>query len=342
MPSASTPFVWRGSRVCSVGIAALMLFALVPHPVRANWKPEKNIELVVGSGPGGGNDRAGRTVQKLLKDLKLVDVTMSVVNKPGGSGFIGWTYINQQAADAHYLATSTPNLLTAHITGTSQFTYSELTPIAQLYSESSVFVVKADSKIQSGKELIERIKQDPGSFTTTIGTSAGNHNHIALGALAQAVGGDARKLKVVVFKSSAEATVAVMGGHVDVAVVAASSRKKHVEAGTMKALAVASVQRLPGAYAGAPTWRELGVDVVSAFWLGIVGPRGLNQAQKDFWERAFSALAQSEEWKKYLKLNDLEDAFMDTQASTRFLEAQYMIYKEVLTQVGLARVSGKR
>ncbi|MCW5603701.1 MAG: tripartite tricarboxylate transporter substrate binding protein [Burkholderiales bacterium] len=320
---------------CLVAVSGLL--PLSAFSAAASWSPEKNVEIVIASGPGGGNDRVGRTVQKMLQDLKLVNVTTSVVNKPGGGGFIGWTYLNQQAGDAHYISTSTPNLLTTHISGRSQFTYSEITPIAQLYGESGVFVVKSDSKIQSAKDLLERIKNDPAGFSTTVGTGAGNHNHIALGALAQAVGGDPRKLKVVIFKSSSEATTAVMGGHVDVAIVAASSRRKQVEAGTMKALAVASSQRLPGPYAAVPTWKELGVDVVSAFWVGVIGPRGLSRAQTDFWERTFASLVRSDDWKSYLERYSLEDTYMDGQASAKFLDAQYREYKSILSSLGLAK-----
>jgi putative tricarboxylic transport membrane protein len=328
---------------CSINVVlTCYCLILAPLSISAEWAPEKNIEIIIGSAPGGGNDRAGRTVQRLLKDLKLINVTTSVVNKSGGAGFIGWTYLNQQAGDAHYLSTSTPNLLTTHILGRSQFTYTEVTPIAQLYSESTVFVVKADSKIQSGKELIDRIKEDPESFTVTVGTSAGNHNHIALGALARAVGGDPRKLKVVVFRGSAEATTAVLGGHVDVAIVAASSRRKHIEAGSMKALAVASPQRLPGPYANVPTWKELGVDLESAFWIGVIGPRGMSKAQVDFWDRAFALLAQSDEWKRYLKQYQLEDTYMNSQGSARYLDAQYKTYKDVLTSLGLAKMTAPK
>lgn len=322
--------------------AALGLLLVAAHAAAADWNPDKNIEIIIGSGPGGGNDRAGRTVQKLLTDLKLVNVTSSVINKAGGGGFIGWSYLNQQAGDGNYLSTSTPNLLTTHIVGRSPFTYNGVTPIAQLYAESGVFVVKADSKIQSAKDLIEGIKNSPDSFSTTIGTSAGNHNHIALGMLALAVGGDARKLKVVVFKSSSEATTAVLGGHVDVAIVAASSRRKHVEAGTMKALAVASAARLPGPYSNVPTWKELGINVISAFWVGIIGPRGLSRPQIEFWDRAIATMARSEEWKRYLDFYSLEDAYAGSRASAEFLEKQYKEYKEVLTDLGLAKAGGSK
>lgn len=303
----------------------------------ADWSPDKNVEIVIGTGPGGGNDRAGRTIHKILTDMKLVTVSASVMNKAGGAGFIAWSYLNLQSGNGNYLATSTPSLLTTHIVGSAPFTYSGVTPIAQLYSETSVFVVKADSKIQSAKDLMNRIKNSPDSFTTTIGTSSGNNNHIALGMLARAVGGDSRKLKVVVFKSSSEATTAVLGGHVDLAVVAASSRRKDVEAGTMKALAVASSQRLSGPYANVPTWKELGANVISSYWIGIIGPRGLSREKIDFWDQVFAKMARSEEWKSYLERFSLEDTYLDSKGSAEFLEKQYMEYKETLTDLGLAK-----
>ena len=320
----------------AAALLALTVGATLTFPALAQWTPEKNVEIIIGSAPGGGNDRAGRMIQKLLKDLALVPTTVSVVNKPGAGGFLAWTYLNQ-AGDGHSISQSTPNLLTSHIVGRSEFTYNGISPIAQLYSESSVFVVKADHPIQSGKQLIERIKRDPSSLSTTVGTGAGNHNHIALGALAQAVGADPRKLRVVVFRGSAEATTAVMGGHVDVAIVAASSRAKQIESGAMKALAVASPHRLPGVYANVPTWRELGIDLTAAFWVGVIGPRGLTRDQKAFWEKAIATLAQSAEWKKYLQQYSLEDTYMDSEASAAFLAAHYRLYEKILTQLALAK-----
>ena len=62
------------------------------------WSPTKNVEIVVGSAPGGSNDRTGRSVEKLLNELKLVPTTLSVVNKPGGGGNIMFsTSINTRA-----------------------------------------------------------------------------------------------------------------------------------------------------------------------------------------------------------------------------------------------------
>lgn len=321
----------------------IMVFGLLVFPpiaALADWKPEKNVEIIVGASAGGGADGVARIVEKLLKNLNLLNVTASVVNKTGGGGTIAWTYLNQQVGDAHYVSLSTPVLLTNHIIGRSALTYTDVTPIAQVKSEYIAFFVKANSIIQSGKDLIDRIKRDPSALTFSIGTAAANHNHVALGLLTQAIGGDLRKLKTVVFRGGAEGITAVLGGHVDVTVNPAAIVAKYVKAGEMKLLAVASPHRLPGAYASAPTWRELGANVVSTHWNGIIGPRELNREQTAYWQRIFAELTKADGWKGYYRVQFGEEPmFMDSQASARFLEQEYKVYKDVLTNLGLVKTA---
>src|SRR5258708_29823287 len=86
--------------VSSAALAVVLLVAMVLagtgeiYAAAAQWKPDKSIEIIVGTGPGGGQDKTARTLNRLLVDKKLVDVTVTVVNKPGGGGAVGWTYLN--------------------------------------------------------------------------------------------------------------------------------------------------------------------------------------------------------------------------------------------------------
>ena len=52
------------------------------------WSPQKNVEIVAGSAPGGSNDKTARTMERVLAANKLVATTLTVVNKPGGGGSI--------------------------------------------------------------------------------------------------------------------------------------------------------------------------------------------------------------------------------------------------------------
>ena len=83
-----------------LGAAAL----LVAAPALAQgWKPEKNVEMVIGLTAGSSQDRTGRTLQKIWQGANALGVTSAVVNRVGGGGQVAWTYLSQHAGDAHYL-----------------------------------------------------------------------------------------------------------------------------------------------------------------------------------------------------------------------------------------------
>lgn len=84
-------------------LAALAAGADESHAATAEWKPDKPIEIIVGTGVGGGQDKSARTVQKILQERRLVDVPVTVVNKPGGGGAVGWTYLNQHAGEGNII-----------------------------------------------------------------------------------------------------------------------------------------------------------------------------------------------------------------------------------------------
>lgn len=175
------------------------------------WKPEKKVELVVPSGPGG-TDRTARVIQKILQSSQFVEPPTVVVNKPGGGGTIGWSYVNQHAGDPHYLAMTQPALLTNGITGSSTIDHTKFTPIAQLANEYLGFAVKPDSPIKDSKDLLERVKQDPASIVFGVSNALGAPNHLALALVMKAAGIDVRKLKVVVFASGGESMTALLEG----------------------------------------------------------------------------------------------------------------------------------
>jgi putative tricarboxylic transport membrane protein len=81
------------------------------------WSPQKNVEIVVGSAPGGSNDKTAAHRRARLTQMKLVPTSVTVANKPGGGSNIAFTYVQQHAGDPHILLVGTPSLLTNHITG---------------------------------------------------------------------------------------------------------------------------------------------------------------------------------------------------------------------------------
>ncbi len=301
------------------------------------WKPTRNVEIVVGVGPGGGVDRTARTLQKILQDRRWLDVSSAVVNKPGGGGILAQAYLNQHAGDAHYLEVSATSLLTNHITGKTAHAWNDFTPIAMLYDEFIGFAVKTDSPLKTGRDLAELLRKDPAALPVGIATSAGNTNHIALALLAKRVGGDVKKLKVVVFNSGAESTTALLGGHVGLVTTPAATTLPHMQSGALRIIAVAAPKRLDGALAQVPTWRELGYDIVVSNWRPVMGPRGLNAEQVAYWEDLLQRFTQTAEWKDELAVTGGLSHYMGSRELALFLEAQSASFRAILGELGLAR-----
>ena len=228
---------------------AACALVLLTAPVHAQWKPERNVEIVVPSAPGGSNDKTARSVERIIHDKRLMAATLTVVNKPGGGNAMTMNYLNQHSGDGHYVMVGTPTILSNHIIGASTLNYTDFTPIASLFNEYIVFAVKSDAPMKSGRDLIERLKKDPKSVSIGFATALGSHNHIAAGLLAKAIGADVRGLKVVAFKGSSEAIGALLGGHIDLVTTAAGNVADQVEAGKLRIVGVAANQRLTGPYA---------------------------------------------------------------------------------------------
>lgn len=302
------------------------------------WKPSRNVEIVVGVGPGGGIDRTARLVQKILQDQRLLEVAATVVNKPGGGGTIAQAALNQRQGDAHIWEITATSLLTNQITGKSALGHKDFTPLAMLSDEYIGFLVRSDSPLKSGRDLLDRLKSDPESLPIGIATAAGNTNHIAAGLAAKAAGGDVKKLKVVVFGSGGEAMTALLGGHVGLVATPSANAIPHLQAGRMRVLAIASPARLAGALATVPTWKEQRADIVVANWRPAIGPKGLSDSQVAFWEKALEQVTGSEEWKTEVAKSGSVNHYMNSRELAAFFDSQYAQFKAILSELGLAKL----
>ena len=301
------------------------------------WAPQKNVEIVVTSAPGGSNDRTARFVERVLRDHKLTSATMSVVNVSGGGGQRAYAYVNQRQGDAHYLLVGTTGLLTGHITGQGKYYYADFTPIASLFNDYTVYAVNAESKITDGKDLIARLRKDPNAIATGFATALGSHQHVAAALLVKAVGSKPRDLKAVAFKGSAEAVTQLLGGHLDLVTTAAGNAARHVAAGRLRVVGVAAPKRLGGALADVPTWKELGVDLVYGGWRSIMGPKGITPEQVAYWEGVLKKATEVPEWRADLEKNYWSDDFVTSAQFRKELAKDYAEMKAVLADIGLAK-----
>jgi putative tricarboxylic transport membrane protein len=300
------------------------------------WVPQRNVELVVGFVAGGGMDRTARSLDRILVAHKFVTSGVSVVNKPGGSSNVAYTYTSQRPADGHTIMIGGGTLLSNHIRGASSLHYSDFTVIALLFNDYPVFAVNAASTMRNGKDVMERVKSDPKAVTTGY-ASIGGGTHLAAVLLHKAAGGKLADLKGVSYKGAAEAITNLLGGHIELTSTSAGSVMPHVETGKLRVVAVAAQRRLGGALADVPTWKEQGADVAYGLWRLALGPRGMSAAQTAFWEETLRKSTQTPEWKSDMEQNFWSDEFIPGEEFRRSLEQEYATTKALFAELGLAK-----
>ncbi|MGQ0752530.1 MAG: tripartite tricarboxylate transporter substrate binding protein [Betaproteobacteria bacterium] len=317
-------------------VAVGLYLSEMPRAGAQAWKPDKPVEIIAVNAPGGGSDRIARIMAKVLQESRMIGTPVNVVNKPGGGGSVAYAYLNQHPGDGHYVVLASKAIITNNLVGRGP-SYTEFTPVANLFSEWISVTVKPESPLRSGRDLVENLKKDPAALSFGIATSLGNLNHQGAAAALKAAGIDVKKMRTVIFQSGGAATTAMLGGHIDVVPITAAFAASMVRSGQVRLIAVSSPQRLTGVLADVPTWRELGYNVVVSNWRSVIGPKGMTEAQVAYWERALRRMAESEEWKKELDLNFWTREFTGSAETHRRLERDNAQERAFLIELGLAK-----
>ena len=306
-------------------------FAAQSQPA-SNWKPERPVEFVVQASAGGGSDIFARSIAKILAEEKIVTTPINVVNKPGGSGAVAYSYLNQKKGDPHVIATATGSYITTPVQGHSPVSYKNFTNAAILCVEDYVGVVRADSPYKSLKDLIAAAKQKPNGIRVGGSGPAGSdaiiENRLEKAAKVQ--------LNLIVFQSGGEVNAALLGGTVDFASPNPSEATQLVKAGRLRPIAMFSPERL-ASWKDVPTAKEQGVDVTLDQFRAVVAAGGLTKDQALFWESAMVKLSQSAGWKKYLQDNGLRPLLKTGSDADKYLAEQTAFYTEILTELGMVK-----
>src|SRR5262245_61838020 len=221
------------------------------------WRPERPIEIVAGTPPGGGLDRSARALQNAIVANGLLDVSVSVVNVGGEGGRKAWRHIEGFPGDGHVIGISSPNMLADYLMGVTASDPARFAPLAILYSEYIAFVVRAEAAIRSGTDLIRCFARDARSVRIALSTSLGNSNHVAVAKVVRHAGGEAGAADIRVFDTALDAVADVVAGHADIGAITAASAVDELDARRLRAIGVSSPARLAGPYAGVPTWMSL-------------------------------------------------------------------------------------
>lgn len=250
---------------------------------QAAWPALRPVEVIVPFPPGGGVDVLTRLIMPLVA-ARIPGMTVVVTNRPGAASQIGLEATFNASPDGYTLgATSTPAHSAIPIERPVRYRPLDFTFLANIVEDPNCLYVRTESPLRSIADLIAQAKAQPGLLNYGT-TGIGSDDHIVMLTF-EALGG-IPPLTHVPFAGAAPLLPQLLGGHLAMAAGNASELVTFAKEGKMRGLVVASAQRLPD-LPDMPTFRELGIDIVSAAARGIIGPPGLPPAIVARLEEAF-------------------------------------------------------
>jgi len=291
--------------------------------------PERPLEIVAWASPGGGSDLMCRTLQKALESVGFPQ-PVYVINKPGGSGAVGMTYVQGKPADGYTMLGVTNNLIFTPLTTPGfQYSFRDFEPLALFGYDPKYVVVAASSPFQTIEDLIEYAKAHPGEVN--VGTfGPGSDDYVVGVLLAQKAGVE---FNFVPFDSGGEILAALLGGHIDAQIAELSEVKGQVDAGNVRVLAAATAERVP-ALPDVPTLEEKGWNVVLPKFRGFVVKKGTPVEALATLTGYLIEAIQSEVFQNYLAAEALTPALTVRKDFVNVLTDYEASVKEVLEALG--------
>jgi len=313
--------------VALVGVAIF----LPAHAAGQDFKPTKQIETVVHTGPGGGSDLFARAIAEMLQKEKLISQRLQVVNKSGGGPAVAMAYLAEKKGDTHTVGYYTGVWVTNPLTTVeATVTLKDLTPVTRLVLEPAVIAVKADSPYKTVKDFIEAAKKNPKQLNQSGGTILSRDNLMRL-LLQKATGA---QWNFISFPSGGERLSNLLGGHVQMMVIEPQEAGEQIRAGNLRVIATLTEKRL-ASLPNVPTIKEQGIDVpLIPQARGMLLPPAAPKEVVVYWEGVFDAFVKTPTWKQYVEQNQFEDAYLKGAALNKFIDALKDQMREVLKEAG--------
>ena len=242
--------------------------------VQAQTYPDKQIKLVVPTGPAGPTD----IIARLLADRMRVNLGQAVVieNRVGAGGAIGAKYVAQSVPDGYTLLfgnTATLANIPAVSKSANYDPMSSFVAVARAMDSYQVLVVSADLPVNSVADLIQYLRVN--SIHMNFGAAGvGNLTHLS---------GELFKYKtntnfeIIQYKSGAESINSILAGQTQFTIDNISVVRPFIQDKRLKALAVTATTRKPE-LPDVPTMQESGVnDLVISSFFGVVAPAGTSK-----------------------------------------------------------------
>lgn len=270
---------------------------------QAEWEPTQPIQIIVGFAPGGGTDQTARLISSAAQEH--FDVPLVVVNRPGSSGTLAAEMVAKAEPDGYTLlvaggseSTSVPNHLE------TSYSLDDFRGVMRVNREHMVIVSKAGSGLDSIESLVEHASENPGKLAYASSGPAGIL-HSAFLVFEQEAD---ISLQHVPYAGGAPSLAALLGGHVDLAIITPGDAYAQLEAGNVHTLATTSdrADQLPDV----PALSEFGYEVNLENMKGLVAPAGTPDEVIAYLESRFTNAIESEAFETLAERGDIVPGYL--------------------------------
>lgn len=312
----------KSTKKTLLSIAGALAVSLASGAALAEY-PDKPIKVIVPWGAGGDSDLTTRIWADAME--KELGVPVVVINKTGGGGVVGTSFVARAKNDGYTLINAglSNMLVTPNFTKTP-YNFDTFTPVVKFTSVPLAVVVAKDSPYQDFNEFVAGAK----SKNITQGSwGASSSGTIMATIIANQAG---YKVKYVHAKGAADSMVSVVGGHIDSAVSFPPAFGPHVKADRARALVI---NQKMDAFPGVPTFADYGIKGSFGGWSGVFAPKGVSQEVVD---KLTAATANVMKDPKVLAAYENIGALVDFRHGPDWikdLKVTYSIYKDEAARV---------
>jgi tripartite-type tricarboxylate transporter receptor subunit TctC len=254
----------------AIALSLAACSALQAPAVQAQPYPSKPIRMIFPFPPGGPTDLLGRAVAQKMSDQIGQQVVAD--NRPGAGGNLGLDLTAKSPADGYTIVLSSPLIALAPLlySKLNYDPFKDLQPLSLVATIQNILLVHPSVPAKTLKELVQLASKSPGKLSYGSG-GVGTTTHLAPELLKSLT---KTNMVHVPYKGSGQALIGLMGGDVDVLIMAVPASAPQVQAGKVRALAVLSEKRAVSLPA-VPTTKEAGIEGLEVpIWYGILTTAG--------------------------------------------------------------------
>ena len=320
---------------CSVICAAATYLALPSASAQTTFA-DRPIRVVVPYPAGGTTDLLARAVSGRLGEL--LGRTVVIDNKPGAGGVIGSQQVAKSTPDGHTLvfaSIASHGIIPALQTPPPYDAVKDFIPITLVASTPNVLLVNVNVPAKNVQELIALAKAKPGTINFG-STSHGGSPHMTGELFKTMTGID---IVHVPYKGASPMLIDLIGGQVAMGFDNLPSSMANIRAGKIRALAVTTTTRWPGA-PEIPTMIEAGVAGydVSA-WFGLLAPAATPIAIQEKLNAAVNKIILNKDVKERLLALGMESPQLNLEAFNKVFLADRDLMTRIVKETGITRES---